>query len=81
MVPIKIHNVVFFLCISSFVQAAIEERVNWDSKLYDDHPLVGKIWSSELKIFLSPEQIESALLGAKYLILGEKHDNSYRNSL
>jgi uncharacterized iron-regulated protein len=57
------------------VQAAIEERVNWDSKLYDDHPLVGKIWSSELKIFLSAEQIENALLGAKYLILGEKHDN------
>ena len=75
MVPIKIHNVVFFLCISSFVQAAIEERVNWDSKLYDDHPLVGKIWSSELKNFLSAEQIENALLGAKYLILGEKHDN------
>ena len=75
MVPIKIHNVVFCLCISSFVQAAIEERVYWDSKLYDDHPLVGKIWSSELKIFLSAEQIENALLGAKYLILGEKHDN------
>jgi len=74
-VPIKIHNVVFCLCISSFVQAAIEERVYWDSKLYDDHPLVGKIWSSELKIFLSAEQIENALLGAKYLILGEKHDN------
>ena len=75
MVPIKIHNVVFCLFISSFVQAAIEERAHWDSKLYDDHPLVGKIWSSELKIFLSAEQIENALLGAKYLILGEKHDN------
>jgi uncharacterized iron-regulated protein len=65
----------FFLCISSFVQAEIEERVQWDSRLYDDHPLVGKIWSSELNNFLSTKQVENAILGAKYLILGEKHDN------
>ena len=75
MAQIKIHDVIFFLCISSFVQAEIEERVHWESKLYDDHSLVGKIWSSDLKDFLSAEQIENALLGAKYLILGEKHDN------
>ena len=75
MVQIKIHSAIFFLCISSFVQAEIEERVHWNSNLYDDHPLVGKIWSSELKHFLSAEQIETALLGVKYLILGEKHDN------
>jgi uncharacterized iron-regulated protein len=73
--PIKIHDVIFFLCISSFVQAEIEERVQWDSRLYDDHPLVGKIWSSEFNNFLSTEQVENAMLGAKYLILGEKHDN------
>jgi uncharacterized iron-regulated protein len=36
---------------------------------------VGKIWSSELNNFLSTKQVENAILGAKYLILGEKHDN------
>lgn len=72
---IKIRGVIFLLCISSFVQAKIEEPVQWESKLYGDHPLTGKIWSSKSKTFLSTEEFGDAILSANYLILGEKHDN------
>ena len=72
---IKIRGVIFLLCISSFVQAKIEEPVQWESKLYGDNPLTGKIWSSKSKTFLSTEEFGDAILSANYLILGEKHDN------
>lgn len=47
----------------------------WESKLYADHALVGKIWDSRRDQFISADELLSRLEGASYLLLGEKHDN------
>lgn len=47
----------------------------WDSQLYADHPLVGKIWSSADGRFIKPEQLLEVAAASRYLLLGEKHDN------
>jgi len=57
------------------VTAQLELRSDWESRLYAEHPLVGKIWSSEREEFLEPEQLLGELTAASYLLLGEKHDN------
>ena len=81
MAQTKLHQILLLLFLSSIVYAKLEERVNWDSKLYVDHPLVGEIWSSKTEEFLSVEDLEEAFLDASYLILGEKHDNPDHHAL
>jgi uncharacterized iron-regulated protein len=46
----------------------------WASAHYRDHPLAGAIWSSELNK-LAPAELENALSGARFVLLGEIHDN------
>ena len=81
MVQTKVYQILVLFFLSSTVQAKLEEKVSWDSKLYDDHPLVGKIWSSGSERFLSVKNFEDALISARYLILGEKHDNPDHHTL
>lgn len=61
--------------------AQLEAPSTWDSGLYLDHQLVGKIWDSRIESFISSEQLSQAILSAKYLILGEKHDNPDHHAL
>jgi len=48
---------------------------NWLSPHYRDHKLVGKIWSSETKSFISGEQLIAKLTKARFVLLGETHPN------
>lgn len=57
------------------VQAQLELPADWESTLYSDHALVGKIWNSSSSEFVSAEDLLLAIQGASYLLLGEKHDN------
>ncbi|MFK7864855.1 MAG: ChaN family lipoprotein [Pseudohongiellaceae bacterium] len=59
---------------SNIVLAQVENP-DWQSALYDDHPLVGTVWDVANKTAISPSEFSSRLLGVKYLLLGEKHDN------
>jgi len=47
----------------------------WESELYADHALVGKIWDSRRDQFITADELLPRLEGASYLLLGEKHDN------
>jgi len=47
----------------------------WQSEHYRDHELVGKIWSSREKTFVSREQLSSSVKAARYVLLGETHTN------
>jgi len=53
----------------------------WESELHSDHELVGTIWNSATGSFVSLSDISSAAASAKYLILGEKHDNPDHHTL
>ena len=54
---------------------------SWQSPLYADHELVGKIWSSSDQQFISADSLWQQLIGARYLLLGEKHDNPDHHDL
>ncbi len=53
----------------------------WLSPRHTDHALVGRIWDSRLQRFATPEELLAGLRRARYLLLGEKHDNADHHRL
>jgi uncharacterized iron-regulated protein len=47
----------------------------WKTKLAVAHSLVGKIWSTERSAFVGPEVVFAEAAKARFVLLGEKHDN------
>lgn len=56
-------------------QAALQPDATWDTERLRDHPLVGRIYDSANDRLISPAELGERLLEARYLLLGEKHDN------
>ncbi|MHA1548233.1 MAG: ChaN family lipoprotein, partial [Alphaproteobacteria bacterium] len=54
---------------------------NWQSPLQADDALVGKIWSSHEKRFVTPRLLADALTEAEFVLLGETHDNADHHRL
>lgn len=54
---------------------------SWQSPLRQDHPLVGRIWSSRTADFVSVNELLDAVNEADYFLLGEKHDNADHHTL
>ena len=53
----------------------------WESPLRTDHGLVGRIWDSRLQRFVLPDELLTELSGARFVLLGEKHDNADHHRL
>jgi len=53
----------------------------WVSPLHGDHALVGRIWDGRLQKFVTPEELLAGLREARFLLLGEKHDNADHHRL
>ena len=53
----------------------------WVSPLHGDHALAGRIWDSRLQQFVTPEELLAGLREARFLLLGEKHDNADHHRL
>lgn len=70
---VSISRIAFLLLLVSCAQVPVSS--NWESPLYHDHPLVGKIWSSATRSFVEETQLWQSLRGADFVFLGEKHDN------
>lgn len=47
----------------------------WQAPLGRDHPLIGRIWDVTAARFVTPAALGSQLAGARYVLLGERHDN------
>lgn len=47
----------------------------YESTLYADHPLVGKIWHTHGARFIQLPELQQALAASRLVLLGEKHDN------
>ncbi len=47
----------------------------WSAQLGRNHPLTGKVWSPAEKKFISIDETLSRLVRAKFVLLGEAHDN------
>jgi uncharacterized iron-regulated protein len=52
----------------------------WVSPHYRDHPLTGTIWTADYKP-VNPEQLETAVLEADFVLLGEIHNNADHHRL
>jgi uncharacterized iron-regulated protein len=47
----------------------------WEAPLGRDHPLTGRIWDVAGRRFVPPEALAARLAAARFVLLGEKHDN------
>lgn len=47
----------------------------WATELYEDHPLVGRIWDVNAESFVDPATLADRAAESRYVLLGEKHDN------
>lgn len=47
----------------------------WQSPIQRDHPLVGRIWEVGRGRWIDEEALVTGLAGARFVLLGEKHDN------
>ncbi|MEQ9641120.1 MAG: ChaN family lipoprotein [Alphaproteobacteria bacterium] len=61
--------------------ASAAPLAEWRSELSRDHPLVGRIWSGAENDFVSPEALRAKLVAARFVLLGEKHDNADHHRL
>lgn len=69
-------SVALLLCSQQlFAQARLEPVADWDTDRLRDHPLVGRIYDSANTQMITPAELGERLLEARYLLLGEKHDN------
>ena len=50
--------------------------VPWVSEFGRDHPLTGRIWDARERRFAAPQEVVAALGRARFVLLGEKHDNA-----
>lgn len=48
----------------------------WQAPLLKDHALVGKVWSKGTSGFVSPDALAEAVRSARFVLLGEVHDNA-----
>lgn len=69
---------VFFTACSAVPQAPYGP---WQAPLQRHHPLVGTVWSTLQEQPISTEQLLQRLGQARFVILGEKHDNPDHHSL
>jgi uncharacterized iron-regulated protein len=53
----------------------------WQSAFGRDHPLAGRIWDVAHERFIAPEALVGRLSGARFVLLGETHDNQDHHRL
>ncbi|MFQ5626157.1 MAG: ChaN family lipoprotein, partial [Methyloligellaceae bacterium] len=54
---------------------------NWQTSLQAGHALAGKIWSARERRFVTPRWLADALAEAKFVLIGETHDNADHHRL
>lgn len=55
--------------------ATASQREPWLTSLDREHPLVGKLWDVRAGALASPEAVARRLAGARFVLVGERHDN------
>jgi uncharacterized iron-regulated protein len=53
----------------------VREGGPWQTTVYADHPLVGRIWSMSRSEYVTQDEVVSDLRAVAFVLLGEKHDN------
>ncbi len=74
-------TMLLFTACAHSVRPTLESEHQWQSDLYRDHLLVGRIWASHQKRFVTEDELWGDIGEASYLLLGEKHDNADHHAL
>jgi uncharacterized iron-regulated protein len=53
----------------------------WQTEVYGDHPLVGRIWSTRDGRFIQQDALLADLRTARYVLIGEQHDHADHHRL
>jgi uncharacterized iron-regulated protein len=53
----------------------------WQARFGRDHPLTGRIWDVGRGRFIGPETLTARLAAARFVLLGESHDNPDHHAL
>ena len=77
----KVSLLLSVLAASLSAMAQLAPPEQWQSELLRDHELVGQIWSSGDQAFITPDELAGRITSARYLLLGEKHDNADHHAL
>ena len=64
------------LCAAGAARAHEAPGAPWISKYARGHPLAGRVWQPQAARFVAPEAVAAALGKARFVLLGEKHDNA-----
>jgi len=56
-------------------QAADAPWQSWQSTLHADNPIAGMLWDTRAGKAISPQEMIERLTGARFVLLGEVHDN------
>ena len=71
-------------CLLVSATASAQELANpqsWSSPELANHPLAGRIWDARRQAFVDADELAGAIAEARYLLLGEKHDNPDHHAL
>ncbi len=49
---------------------------DWQESVLADHPLVGRIWDTANKRYVTSDQLADRMVSSPFVMLGEKHDNA-----
>jgi len=66
---------VFAVLVFAGLACATSHGNPWVTDLYEDHPLVGRIWDVSAESFVDPATLADRAAERRYVLLGEKHDN------
>ena len=64
---------IWFLLLSSL--SIGQAHAEWQSLYYRDHPLVGKVFSTAEKAWISTQQLHAQIQNEQFILLGETHTN------
>jgi len=67
--------VVAALLLGCAVRPAAIDLGPWQAPEGRAHPLVGRIWDTKARRFVTSDDVVAGLTGARYVLLGERHDN------
>ena len=72
-----LRNYIGLLLLLVFANCGVVSLANadWQSLYYRDHPLVGKIFSTQDKSWISAQQLDANIEHQQFILLGETHTN------
>jgi uncharacterized iron-regulated protein len=67
-----------FICLLFLLQGSVsakQEPEGWQSPFFQDNRLVGKIWDTHKRAWISMQQLNTELVQYDYILMGEVHTN------